>query len=129
MSRRARGIDLWAVLHHLGQQGVAELVDTLHQHAVYFADGLINSPINVINDVVFNQVMLQCQTPALTSRLLEKIQQSGVIWCGGAQWLGLPVIRISICSWKTTRADIDLAITTISNCLADINKNASLELP
>jgi glutamate/tyrosine decarboxylase-like PLP-dependent enzyme len=129
MSRRARGIDLWAVLHHLGQQGVAELVDTLHQHAVYFAEGLINSPINVINEVVFNQVMLQCQTPALTSQLLETIQQSGVIWCGGAQWHGLPVIRISVCSWKTTRADIDLAITTISNCLADINKNASLELP
>ncbi|MEN8769939.1 MAG: aminotransferase class V-fold PLP-dependent enzyme [Glaciecola sp.] len=49
MSRRARGIDLWAVLHHLGQKGVANLVETLHQHAVYLAGELKDSPITVLN--------------------------------------------------------------------------------
>lgn len=117
MSRRARGIDLWAVLHHLGQDGVATLVNTLHQHAVYLADGLKNSPITVLNEVVFNQVMLQCDSPVLTQTLLTQIQASGVIWCGGAQWLGQPVIRISICSWKTTKADMDITLKTILNCL------------
>ena len=117
MSRRARGIDLWAVLHHLGQKGVANLVETLHQHAVYLAGELKDSPITVLNEVVFNQVMLQCESPELTQTLLAKIQASGVIWCGGAQWQGQPVIRISICSWKTTQVDMDITLKTILNCL------------
>ena len=58
MSRRARVIELWATLKYLGTQGVDELVLGLHQRAVQFAKELIEQDFWVINDVVFNQVLV-----------------------------------------------------------------------
>jgi hypothetical protein len=61
----------------------------------------------VLNEVVFNQVLVTGNTPDETGALLIRLQQSGDIWCGGANWQGRPVIRISVCSWATTEKDID----------------------
>jgi glutamate/tyrosine decarboxylase-like PLP-dependent enzyme len=110
MSRRARGIELWAALKFLGQQGVATLIEQLHEHAQYFAQQLNKHSFRVLNEVVFNQVIVCCQSNALTEQTLKLIQASGECWCGGSSWFGQSVIRISVCSWLTTQADIDRAI-------------------
>jgi len=107
MSRRGRAVELWATLKVLGRSGVEELVDGLCARAQQAAGQLRSAGFNVPNDVVFNQVLVTSDTPAQTNTLLERIQQSGEIWCGGANWHGQPVIRISICSWATTEKDID----------------------
>lgn len=107
MSRRARAIELWATLKYFGRKGVEELVDGLCDRAQQFAGLLTDSGFNILNDVVFNQVLVACDSPDATKAVLENIQQSGECWCGGAIWKGEPVIRISVCSWATAPQDIE----------------------
>lgn len=110
MSRRARGIELWALLKSLGRAGVDELVAGLCARARQFADELAARDFRILNDVVFNQVLVACETPELTRRALREIQRGGECWCGGSQWQGEPVIRISVCSWTTTADDVKRSI-------------------
>jgi glutamate/tyrosine decarboxylase-like PLP-dependent enzyme len=115
MSRRARVVELWAALKFLGRDGVAELIDGLCAHARQFAEQLALNGFSILNDVVFNQILVACTTPELTKLTLENIQKSGECWCGGAVWNGKPVIRISVCSWATTKADIERSVAAFIN--------------
>ena len=124
MSRRARGIELWAALKSLGASGVEALVDQLCENARYFADLLRENGFRVRNDVVFNQVLAACDTPEETKATLSQIQSSGVCWCGGAVWGGEPVIRVSICSWRTTKADIEASVASFVSARATIKSYA-----
>ena len=55
-------------------------------HAERFAKLLRAEGFRILNDVVFNQVLVACDTPEHTKATLEKIQKSGECWCGGAVW-------------------------------------------
>ena len=110
MSRRARAIELWATLRALGRAGIEDLVDRLCAHAERFGRNLRAAGFLVPNDVVFNQVMVRCETPELTRDTLTELQATGECWCGGALWAGEPVIRISVCSWATTEEDVDRSV-------------------
>ena len=110
MSRRARSIDLWAALKSLGRDGIDALIAQLCQRAQQFAVELKAQNFRILNDVVFNQVLVACDTTELTARTLELIQAGGECWCGGTQWRGDSVIRISVCSWMTTAEDIQRSV-------------------
>ncbi|NCB50610.1 MAG: aspartate aminotransferase family protein [Clostridia bacterium] len=116
MSRRARSIELWAVLKYLGKSGVESLVDRLCEGAKYFAANLSKNGFSVLNDVVFNQILIKCETPEITLAVLKNIQSGGKCWCGGAVWKTEPVIRISVCSWQTTEQDIDDCVEAFVLC-------------
>ena len=45
------------------------------------------------------------------------LQASGVCWCGGIQWGGLPAIRFSVSSWGTTPDCMISAKTIAANRL------------
>ena len=110
MSRRARSIELWAALKSLGRGGVDELIAQLCQRAHQFASELSEHGFNILNEVVFNQVLVSCDSSELTARTLESLQSSGECWCGGSQWQGKPVIRVSVCSWTTTADDVSRSV-------------------
>lgn len=110
MSRRARGPELWATLKYFGKQGVQILINDLVRKAQEFARQLAQNGFTILNDVVFNQVLVCCETDEVTTRTLENIQKGGVFWCGGAQFDDRAVIRISVCSWATTDADIKTCV-------------------
>jgi glutamate/tyrosine decarboxylase-like PLP-dependent enzyme len=58
LSRRARGVPVWAALRFLGRAGVAALIDRCCDHAQHFATGLqAMHGVEVLNDVVSNQVL------------------------------------------------------------------------
>ena len=116
MSRRARSIELWATLKYLGKNGVQEIVDQLCDHAKYFAEKLSENGFFVLNEVVFNQILIKCETADITDATLKNIQSSGRCWCGGTVWHNEPVIRISVCSWQTTKNDIDDCVETFKQC-------------
>lgn len=116
MSRRARSIELWATLKYLGRSGVQELIDRLCAHAKYFALKLSENDFIIRNDIVFNQILIQCESPELTNSTLKRIQMSGKCWCGGAVWQNEPVIRISVCSWLTTKKDMDDCVEIFIKC-------------
>jgi len=115
MSRRARAVELWATLKSLGKDGLEELVERLCEHARHFAEELRGKGFRILNEVVFNQVLVACDTPELTRATLDTIQKSGECWCGGAVWNGEPVIRISVCSWATTETDVQRSISAFMN--------------
>jgi glutamate/tyrosine decarboxylase-like PLP-dependent enzyme len=106
MSRRARSIELWATLKYLGRSGLAEMIDGLCERAAEFGERLQGHGFRVLNDVVFNQVLIAGRTPAETEATLANVQASGRMWCGGSTWNGEPAIRISVCSWATTSDDV-----------------------
>ncbi|MEM7020413.1 MAG: aminotransferase class V-fold PLP-dependent enzyme, partial [Pseudomonadota bacterium] len=106
MSRRARSIELWAALKYLGKAGIDELVFGLHQRAVQMGEALKEAGFHILNDIVFNQVLVACENDDLTQQTMQHIQQSGECWVGGATWDGKAVIRISVCSWATTEEDV-----------------------
>ena len=110
MSKRSRGIELWATMKYLGKQGIDEMVTGFHLKAKQLEAGLREVGFTVLNEVVFNQVLVKCDTEAATKSVLEYIQHSGVCWLGGSIWNGEAAIRISVCSWKTTTEDIDRTI-------------------
>ncbi len=110
MSRRARGLELWAALKSLGRTGIDQLVAQLCRRARQFAGELRTQGFRILNDVVFNQVLVACDSPELTMPTLELIQASGECWCGASQWQGEIVIRISVCSWATTEEDVQRSV-------------------
>ena len=110
MSKRARIVELWATIKYLGRQGIDDLVYGLHERAIQFANELKDSEFQVLNDIVFNQVLVTCETDEITDRTLELIQESRECWCGGAQWNNRKAIRISVCSWTTTSNDISRTV-------------------
>jgi len=114
MSRRTRAVELWATLKSFGKEGLEQLVDRLCEHASQFGVELNARGFRILNEVVFNQVLVACDTPEQTRSTLENIQMSGECWCGGAFWNGEPVIRISVCSWATTQPDVERSVSAFA---------------
>jgi aromatic-L-amino-acid decarboxylase len=113
MSRRARGIELWATLANLGRAGLRSLIERTCDHAHSFARGLTDAGFEVLNDVVLNQVLVCFGSPALTHAVIERVQRDGICWCGGTTWQGRVGMRISVSSWATTEHDVDVSLEAI----------------
>lgn len=106
LSRRARGVEVWAALRSLGREGVAELVERNCRQARRFAEGLETAGFKVLNDVVLNQVLVAFGNAETTNRVVQEIQTEGTCWCGGTVWQGQTAMRISVSSWATTDVDV-----------------------
>ncbi|MEP2671213.1 MAG: aminotransferase class V-fold PLP-dependent enzyme [Cyclobacteriaceae bacterium] len=118
MSRRARVIEFWAALKYLGKDGLDEMVHGFHDRAVQFANGLKKlEGFHVLNDVIFNQVLVSCDNDEITEKTIAKIQELRECWVGGSTWQGKKVIRISVCSWATTETDIERSIKSFEKAL------------
>lgn len=113
MSRRPRGVDVWAALRSLGRAGVEDLVDRNWRQARRLADAMRRSGFRVLNDVVLNQVLVSFGSAAETLRVIDGVQRDGTCWCGGTVWRGETAMRVSIVSWTTTDDDIDRAVAAI----------------
>lgn len=112
-SRRARAVELWAALSTLGNSGIAAQIERACQHASTFAEGLREAGHEVLNEVVLNQVLISFGSDDLTERVITKVQQDGVCWCGGTVWKGRKAMRISVSSWATTEDDVKKSIGAI----------------
>jgi glutamate/tyrosine decarboxylase-like PLP-dependent enzyme len=115
-SQRARAVDVWAALKHLGRAGVADLVSRCCRHAVRFAEELRAAGHEVLNDVVLNQVLVAFGDEANTLRVIDALQRDGTCWCGVSRWQGRTVMRISVSSWATSDDDVDRALAAMLGC-------------
>jgi len=113
LSRRARGIAVWAALKSLGRSGLAELVERCCRCAARFAGGLSAMGFEVLNQVVLNQVLVSFGAPEVAERVIAAIQEDGTCWCGGTVWQGRHAMRISVSSWATTEADVERSLEAI----------------
>src|SRR5512138_221961 len=110
MSRRARGVEVWAALRSLGRAGLAEMIERCCRHARRFAEGLTAGGYEVLNDVQLNQVLVSFGDAEETRRVIAAIQQDGTCWCGGTVWQGHTAMRISVSSWMTTDEDVEKSL-------------------
>jgi len=119
MSRRARGVPVWAVLQSLGRTGVAELVDRLVSSAQAIAAGIATiDGVEILNDVVFTQTCFAVGDDERTRAVMRHILDDGVTWMSGSRWAGRQVIRISVSNWSTDAEDIDRAIDAVRRAVA-----------
>lgn len=119
MSRRARGIELWAALRSLGRSGIAQLVERTCGYAQQFAAGLRAAGYEILNDVAINQVLVSFGSPEATRSVIERLQQDGTCWCGGTEWQGRVAMRISVSSWATTAEDVSTSLAAILRIAAE----------
>jgi glutamate/tyrosine decarboxylase-like PLP-dependent enzyme len=124
MSRRARGVEVWAALRSLGRSGVAELIERCCRHAARFAEGLAAAGYTVLNDVVLNQVLVSFGDAETTERVIAGVQQEGTCWCGGTVWQGHTAMRISVSSWATTEGDVERSLDAILRVASEIRRLA-----
>jgi glutamate/tyrosine decarboxylase-like PLP-dependent enzyme len=110
LSRRTRGVEVWAALRSLGRSGLADLIERTCRHATRFAEGLRAAGYEILNDVVLNQVLVSFGDDETTRRVIEGVQSDGTCWCGGTVWQGRTAMRISVCSWATTDEDVEQSL-------------------
>jgi glutamate/tyrosine decarboxylase-like PLP-dependent enzyme len=113
LSRRARGVEVWAAMHSLGRAGMAELVDRNCAQAREFAARLSAAGYEVLNEVVLNQVLVAFGDQARTRRVVAALQAEGTCWCGITVWQGRTAMRISVSNWSTGAADIERSIAAM----------------
>ncbi len=113
LSRRARGIDIWAAMKSLGRTGLAELIDRCCLCATRFAEGLSAAGFEILNEVVLNQVVVSFGDEERNAQVIRAIQEDGTCWCGPTIWRGRHAMRISVSSWATTEADVDRSLQAI----------------
>ena len=113
LSRRARGIELWAGLRSLGRSGMADIVERTCSHARRLAEGLRAAGYAILNDVVINQVLVSFGDSEKTLRVIDLLQQEGTCWCGSTVWQGHTAMRISVSSWGTTADDVEKSLAAM----------------
>jgi glutamate/tyrosine decarboxylase-like PLP-dependent enzyme len=123
LSRRARGVEVWAALRALGRKGVVELVERNCRQARRFAEGLQSAGYQVLNDVVLNQVLVSFGDAETTHKVISGIQNDGTCWCGGTIWQGKTAMRISVSSWATTDEDVEKSLNAMLRVAYQIRGN------
>ncbi|MBT7583863.1 MAG: aspartate aminotransferase family protein, partial [Kordiimonadaceae bacterium] len=113
LSRRARGMEIWAALKYLGKDGLAEIIDRTCGFAKYCAKELENQGFEILNDVVINQIVATMKDEDKVDDFIKSVQQDGKTWFGPTDWKGRKAFRISISSHATTKEDIDISLKSI----------------
>ena len=126
LSRRARGVEVWAALRSLGQSGLSELIERTCRHARRFAQGFEAAGYRVLNEVVLNQVLVSFGDAAMTNRIIQEIQRDGTCWCGITVWQGQTAMRISVSSWATTNEDVERSLTAMLRIAGQVKEQQKL---
>jgi glutamate/tyrosine decarboxylase-like PLP-dependent enzyme len=113
LSRRSRGVEVWAALLSLGRSGLRGLVERTCGHATRFAQGLQDLGWTLLNEVRLNQVLVALATDEDTRRAVAAIQDEGTCFCSGTLWKGRAAMRVSVSSWATTEDDVARSLAAI----------------
>ena len=119
LSRRARGVPVWAALRSLGRAGTIALVDGLAANARALAEGLRSMPgVEVLNEVVFTQVCVSFGSDARTRRVTQQLIADGSAWMSGSRWHDRDILRISVSNWSTDATDVALSLEAVARACA-----------
>lgn len=123
-SRRPRGVVTYAAMRALGREGIAEVVDEGCRLAERLVSGLGELPeVEVLARARMNQGLVRFLSSAgdhdrRTDEVTDAIRAEGTAWFGATEWSGMRAMRISVCNFRTTDADIDRTLEAVSRVLA-----------
>jgi len=120
LSRRARGVEVWAALRSLGRSGLADLIERNCRFARRFAESLRAGGCQILNEVVLNQLLVSFGDAERTRAVIERVQRDGTCWCGPTEWQGRTAMRISVSSWATRDEDVERSVEAILRCAAGV---------
>lgn len=122
LSRRSRGIPVWAALRALGRSGTVALVEGLAANARALAEGLSLIPgVEILNDVVFTQISVAFGSDERTREVTKALIEDGVVWMSGSMWAGRAVLRISVSNWSTDAADVAASVDAVARAVATLD--------
>jgi glutamate/tyrosine decarboxylase-like PLP-dependent enzyme len=118
MSRRARGVPVWAVLRSLGRDGLVAMVDRMARHAATFAAAIeAMDGAEVVNDVVFTQVCAAFGDDDSTRAVVAAMLEDGTAWTSGSRWRDRAVLRISVSNADTTEEDVRRTVDALGRAV------------
>ncbi len=121
MSRRARGVPVWAALRSLGRSGVADLVEGLARNARAIADGIATVPgAEILNDVVYTQVSVSFGSDERTREVTARLLADGTAWMSGSRWRDRDILRVSVSNWSTDDADVAASVDAVRRAAAGV---------
>ena len=119
LSRRARGVPVWAALRSLGSSGVTDLVDGLVANAQAIADGIASIPTaEILNDVVYTQVSVAFGSDERTRDVTQRLLADGTAWMSGSRWQDRDVLRVSVSNWSTDAEDVAASVDAVRRAAA-----------
>jgi glutamate/tyrosine decarboxylase-like PLP-dependent enzyme len=119
MSRRARGVPVWAALRSLGRSGVTELIDGLAANARKIADGIATvAGAEILNDVVYTQVSVAFGDDDRTKAVTDRLLADGTAWMSGSRWRDRAVLRVSVSNWSTDEDDVAASVDAVRRAAA-----------
>ena len=119
MSRRARGVPVWAALASLGAEGVRDLVEGLVAAARGIAAGIAAIPgAVVLNDVVYTQVTVAFESDERTREVFGRLLAEGTVMPSASIWHGRTVIRFSVSSWRTGEREVRDTVAAVERAAA-----------
>jgi glutamate/tyrosine decarboxylase-like PLP-dependent enzyme len=122
LSRRARGVPVWAALRSLGRAGVADLVERLAGHARSIAAGIAGiDGAEILNDVVYTQVCVAFGDDERTRAVTASLLADGAAWMSGSRWHDREVLRVSVSNWSTDEADVRRSVDAVRRAVAAVD--------
>jgi glutamate/tyrosine decarboxylase-like PLP-dependent enzyme len=119
LSRRARGVPVWAALRSLGRSGVAALVEGLVEHARALADGIAGvDGARVVNDVDYTQICVTFGSDERTRAVTARLIADGTVWMSGSRWHDQDILRISVSNWYTDDDDVRRSVDAVRRAVA-----------
>jgi glutamate/tyrosine decarboxylase-like PLP-dependent enzyme len=124
LSRRARGVPVWAALKSLGREGVAAQVGGLAGAATAIAEAMAAlDGVEVLNDVAYTQVCLAFGDDDTTRAVTARIIEDGKVWMSGSRWRERDILRVSVSNWHTAGEDVGTAVDAVRSALAAVRNS------
>lgn len=131
-SRRSRMFAAYAALRQLGRKGVEELVDRCSDHArsIVLRIGELEGA-EVLWEPTINQGLVRFPDPSpsatdadhdrRTDLVIAEILKTGEAFFGGTTWRGKRAMRVSVCNWQTSEADVDRVVAAARQAIANVS--------
>jgi aromatic-L-amino-acid decarboxylase len=131
-SRRGRGVPTYAALRQLGRAGIADLVERTcaHAHALTTRIGRLPGA-QMLWEPTINQGLVRFLDPRpgatdedhdrRTDETIARIVASGEAFFGGTTWRRKRCMRVSVCNWQTSEADVDRAVSAVRRVLGNLS--------
>lgn len=129
-SRRARGFPAYAALRQLGRDGLTDMIERCCRHASAIVTGIGALPgAELLWKPVVNQGLvrfLDSRAGATeedhdrrTDEVIAAILKTGEAFFGGTTWRGRRAMRVSVCNWQTSDADVAQVVKAVASVLEE----------